>query len=615
MILLKRLTGRALLLALLLLPMLAGSAAASVSSASESGGTLTIQTTAGAAGVLGDVATYTDPRTNSPMVMYFLQDGGIITGPGCWDPVPQVGEVVVCDATGLNSIVIDSASVSNLCYEAYTNPLPLTVNYIYPIGQEGSSEFTEAPAGQVGCWNLVSYGGNPDPGFLPFPAGATTAAPFTLNDETPTPSALNLLHVNSGDGQATIYGGNAQGDFIVGSGGATIVAGSQPTTIDARNGVVDDIVCNSNRDIVQADVDDVITGTCGTLDTGGPPAASLAVTNAAPLTGQQVSFDASGSTDPARTITDYSWDFDGSAFNTDTGSTPTASHAYTTAGDYTASVRITDNAGQTSVKTMTIHVTPAPPAGTVGVSIDAGLVATSSPNVTLDFVWPAGATSAMISNDGGFGAAGSTETIALSATVPWTLESSGSDRLPETVYVRFLGAGSDNTSYTDDIVLDQTVPVIASAHLGRTPAARLAHTAAMPKVQLSASDQISGVTKVQFADSSSTVTDALVAPNTLGQYNVEQSISVGLAAPTSVRVQNAAGTWSGWSAITQTGCLVPQLTGKTLAQSKKLLARAHCTLGPVHKPKHARHVLRVKRQSPRPGATYAAGHRVSPTMG
>jgi hypothetical protein len=300
MISLRRLTGRGLLLSLLTLLMFAGSAAADpTASASEAGGTLTIETTAGAAGVLGDVETYTDPTTHSPVVMLFLQDGGIVAGQGC-SPALTIGEAAICDASGLNSIVIDSASLSNLCYAAYTSTtlLPLTVNYVYPISQVGLSDFTEAPAGQP-CWNLSPQDGLPagSPGGGLVPAGTTTAAPFTISDETQTPSALNLLDVNSGDGQATIHGGNAQGNFIVGSGGATIVTGSQPTTINAQNGVVDDIVCNSNQDVVHADVQDILTGMCGTLDTGGPPTAALAVTNSAPLTGQEVLFDASASTD------------------------------------------------------------------------------------------------------------------------------------------------------------------------------------------------------------------------------------------------------------------------------------------------------------------------------
>jgi hypothetical protein len=50
-------------------------------------------------------------------------------------------------------------------------------------------------------------------------------------------------------------------------------------------------------------------------------------------------------------------------------------------------------------------------------------------------------------------------------------------------------------------------------------------------------------------------------------------------------------------------CKVPKLTGLTLAKAKKRLARAHCRLGKVTKPKHRRHGLVVVKQSPKPGAT------------
>jgi hypothetical protein len=294
---------------------------------------------------------------------------------------------------------------------------------------------------------------------------------------------------------------------------------------------------------------------------------------------------------------------------------------------------------------MTVHVTPAPPAGTVGVSIDNGLIATSDQNVTLGLVWPAGATSAMISNDGGFGPAGSTETVTLTPTIPWTLESSGPERLPKTVYVRFLGAGSDQTPYTDDIVLDQTVPLIDSAKLTHgqgsqgqpgqqgmlqaTPTAQLSARDLIPgtthaqvsqgqQVQLSANDLISGVTTVQVADGNNVASTELVAPNTLGEYTVNQTIPVGLPAPKMVRVRNAAGTWSGWTALaadpTVVRCVVPRLKGKTLGRAKTLLRRAHCALGVVYEPAGARRVLKVKSQSPRPGSSYSAGRRVSLTL-
>ncbi len=60
--------------------------------------------------------------------------------------------------------------------------------------------------------------------------------------------------------------------------------------------------------------------------------------------GQAVSFDGTGSSDPGGTITSYEWDFgDGS-----TGSGATPSHTYATAGNYTATLTLTDNCGETS---------------------------------------------------------------------------------------------------------------------------------------------------------------------------------------------------------------------------------------------------------------------------
>jgi hypothetical protein len=386
------------------------------------------------------------------------------------------------------------------------------------------------------------------------------------------------------------------------------------------------------------------------IDTNTPTAA-LSASSDLLLTGQQVTLAASGSTAPLSSITKYEWDLDGDGqFDTDTGTAATVKTSFDRPGVYTLHVRVTASSGKTATSSVVEDVRPAPPSGVVGVSIDSGLIATSDQNVTLDLVWPAGATSAMISNDGGFGPAGSTETVPLTPTVPWTLESSGPERLPKTVYVRFLGAGSDLTPYTDDIVLDQTVPLIDSAELthgqgsqGRqntvmlraTPSVQplagdlvsgvangqwARHNTAMrpaaPTVQLSASDLISGVTTVQVTDGSQVASTDLVAANTLGEYTVNQAIPVGLAAPSMVRVRNAAGTWSGWTALTgvPVRCVVPRLKGKTLGRARTLLRRARCALGVVHKPARTHRVLKVKSQSPRPGSSYSAGRRVSLTL-
>jgi PKD repeat protein len=77
------------------------------------------------------------------------------------------------------------------------------------------------------------------------------------------------------------------------------------------------------------------------------------------VAGTPASFDASGSKDPDGTIASYSWEFgDGTA--TQTGET--TSHSYTAAGEYTVTLRVTDDAGETTGVSRTVTVNaPEPP--------------------------------------------------------------------------------------------------------------------------------------------------------------------------------------------------------------------------------------------------------------
>jgi PASTA domain len=60
-------------------------------------------------------------------------------------------------------------------------------------------------------------------------------------------------------------------------------------------------------------------------------------------------------------------------------------------------------------------------------------------------------------------------------------------------------------------------------------------------------------------------------------------------------------------------CVVPKLKGKTLKQAKAALARAHCKLGTVKRPKHRRKLV-VAGQSPKPGRMLAQGAKVGVTL-
>jgi PKD repeat protein len=92
-----------------------------------------------------------------------------------------------------------------------------------------------------------------------------------------------------------------------------------------------------------------------------PNIAPTAMLGGTPASGQaplEVVFDATGSSDADGTITkyDYDWESDGTYDLLDGGTAP--SHIYSTEGDYSATLRVTDNLGATGTASLPISVTP-----------------------------------------------------------------------------------------------------------------------------------------------------------------------------------------------------------------------------------------------------------------
>jgi hypothetical protein len=89
---------------------------------------------------------------------------------------------------------------------------------------------------------------------------------------------------------------------------------------------------------------------------GGPHASftSLPVDATA---GVPVRLDASGSSSPVGSVTDYAWDFDGGkGYGTDGGSSATVSHTFSSPGTYTVELRVTDGSSTTGTVSHTITV-------------------------------------------------------------------------------------------------------------------------------------------------------------------------------------------------------------------------------------------------------------------
>ena len=186
----------------------------------------------------------------------------------------------------------------------------------------------------------------------------------------------------------------------------------------------------------------------------------------------------------------------------------------------------------------------------IGISVENGAQFTNNANVSLNVSWASGAIAVLLSNDGGFK---TSRRFDLARTVRWTLASSGPERLPKTVYARFvLSDGSRTLSYSDDIILDEVAPTISRVKATSTTGSaavvaastRIANTVATPsagrnyRLTIAASDDRSGVESLMIKGRGSATTI------------FSKSIVVSTKSPRlQVRVKDKAGNWSKWTTV------------------------------------------------------------------
>jgi hypothetical protein len=167
--------------------------------------------------------------------------------------------------------------------------------------------------------------------------------------------------------------------------------------------------------------------------------------------------------------------------------------------------------------------------------INNGAAYTNDPNVELRFTGRV-FFKPQVSNDGGL-----KKTIDLDlhdGVAAWRLQESGPERLPKTVYARVWTVHSGVIS--DDIVLDQTAPVILATQSASTSRVR-ARKARTRKVKVRARDRTSGVAKVQWQ-----------RVGTKAHRWVSYVASRAYAVPSGrvrVRVRDRAGNVSRWRAV------------------------------------------------------------------
>ena len=285
------------------------------------------------------------------------------------------------------------------------------------------------------------------------------------------------------------------------------------------------------------------TATARAFVAQAPPTAHFTIAPNPALAGRAVAFDGSGSADTSHTIVDYQWDLDGDgSFETDTGATATTSRTYTAAGNVPVSLHVTDSTGLTSTETNNLLVTTTPgTGGQFGVSINKGAQYTNNPNVVVTAVYPGSTTSLLFSNDGGFFAP---TQFAPQREIDWRLDSSGPERLPKIVYVRFLAGPIVSETHTDDIILDETPPKVQQASVTPTAgAAAAARISAQHRylLKVKATDLNSGVNKLQ-------VTANKRKPGRLIVYKRKLTWK-SATRPRWVRARDRAGNFSRWRKV------------------------------------------------------------------
>jgi PKD repeat protein len=90
-----------------------------------------------------------------------------------------------------------------------------------------------------------------------------------------------------------------------------------------------------------------------------PPVADFTATPNPASVSETVQFDASESWDPEGYVITFQWDWEGDGtWDTGAGVNPLATHAYDTAGYYSATLKVTDEQGMFATLTIIIEVNP-----------------------------------------------------------------------------------------------------------------------------------------------------------------------------------------------------------------------------------------------------------------
>ena len=201
------------------------------------------------------------------------------------------------------------------------------------IGDGGSRSIALFQRPSAGVWHYYAFVLDTTQ------AGATTITPYV--DGQP------VSYTNGG------YGGTGAGNFA----NSTLYLMSRDGNSLFGNGTLDQLAIYNGALSANQILDHYYSN-----GTNKPPTAAFTASPTRVAAGQNVSFDATGSTGPSGSIVDYQWDLNGSGqFATDNGSNPVLTTSFANPGTYQVSLRVIDSNNASATVTHTVVVGDDPP--------------------------------------------------------------------------------------------------------------------------------------------------------------------------------------------------------------------------------------------------------------
>jgi YD repeat-containing protein len=277
-----------------------------------------------------------------------------------------------------------------LKWNAYANDDKLAMEFS-PNFNETAGGFLVDPNANQGSFGVaMGVGSSRNNVFFARPsAGAWHHYAFVFDSTAPGATAITPYV----DGQAVSYtkadSGTGAGNFA----NSTLNVMSRNGTALFGAGTMDELAVYGSALSAQT-----ISEHFGAHGTNNPPTAAFTSSPSSPSTGQTVTFNASTSSDPDGPIADYQWDLDGNgSYETDTGTTPSATKSYATAGSVDVKLRVIDaqNASDTVTHTITVgdgaptaSFTATPSMPTLGQTVAFDASASSDPDGSIvDYAW------------------------------------------------------------------------------------------------------------------------------------------------------------------------------------------------------------------------------------